>query len=204
MELNMKILQSIALVSFSAALLLASPQGMQQNKGKANKNPELKEVKQTAKASSKLLLKTLGSNMKKNMKAGGPMQALDFCSKEAYNLTEKVNKELPKGVSVKRISLKERNPANQPQKDEAAVLEALAQLKNANIVLPKMLVQKVDTHTYKVYKPLVINKKVCLKCHGDIQNKKLKAEIEKRYPEDKATHYKMGDLRGAVVTTIKK
>ena len=197
----MKILQSIALISLSAAILLASPQNMQQ---KGNKNPELKEIKQTAQKSSKLLLKTLGSNMKKNMKAGGPMQALDFCSKEAYNLTEKVNKELPKGVSVKRITLKERNPANLAQKDEAAVLKALVELKNQNIVLPKQLIQKVDANTYKVYKPLVINKKVCLKCHGDIQNKKLKAEIEKRYPADKATHYKMGDLRGAVVTTIKK
>ena len=198
----MKILPSIALVSLSASLLLASPQGMQQNKGKGN--PELKSVIQTAKQSSKLLLKTLGSNMKKNMKAGGPMQALDFCSKEAYTLTEKVNKKLPKGVSVKRISLKERNPANQAQKDEAAVLEALAKLKSANVILPKQVIEKVDAHTYKVYKPLVINKKVCLKCHGDIQNKKLKAEIEKRYPADKATHYKMGDLRGAIVTTIKK
>jgi len=192
----MNILKSALLVSFSATLLLA---------GQGNKQDDtLKSVKQTAKKSSKLLLKTLGSNMKKNMKAGGPMQALDFCSKEAYTLTEKVNKELPKGVSVKRITLKDRNPANQAQKDEAAVLEALAKLKSANVVLPKLVVQKVDANTYKVYKPLVINKKVCLKCHGDIQNKQLKAEIEKRYPADKATHYKMGDLRGAVVTTIKQ
>jgi len=192
----MNILKSALFISLSTTLLLA---------GQGNKqNETLKSVKKTAKESSKLLLKTLGSNMKKNMKAGGPMQALDFCSKEAYTLTESVNKELPKGVSVKRISLKERNPANQPQKDEAAVLEALAKLKSANVVLPKLVVEKVDANTYKVYKPLVINKKVCLKCHGDIQNKQLKAEIEKRYPADKATHYKMGDLRGAIVTTIKK
>jgi len=201
----MKILQSIALISMSVSFLLASPQGMQgQKKGKGNNNPEIQEIKQTAKASSKLLLKTLGSNMKKNMKAGGPMQALDFCSKEAYTLTEKVNKELPQGVSIKRITLKERNPANLAENDEAVILEALAKLKSANVILPKMVIEKVDAHTYKVYKPLVINKQVCLKCHGDIQNNKLKAEIEKRYPADKATHYKMGDLRGAIVTTIKK
>jgi hypothetical protein len=199
----MKILQSLAFISLSATLLIAAPQNMQkQNKGQ--QNPELQAVKQTAKESTKLLLKTLGSNMKKNMKAGGPMQALDFCSKEAYTLTEKVNKELPKGVSVKRITLKERNPANQAEADEAKVLQALKKLKNNNVILPKQLVQKVDAHTYKVYKPLLINKKVCLKCHGDVQNKKLKSEIEKRYPADKAMHYKMGDLRGAVVTTIKK
>jgi hypothetical protein len=201
MEINMKILQSIALVSLSASLLLASTQTMQH---KDNKQHKQKSVIKTAQQSSKLLLKTLGSNMKKNMKAGGPMQALDFCSKEAYTLTEKVNKELPKGVTVKRITLKERNPANKAEKDEIVVLEALAKLQSVNATLPKHIVEKVDAHTYKVYKPLVINKKVCLKCHGDIQNKKLKDEIEKRYPQDKATHYKMGDLRGAIVTTIKK
>ena len=194
----MKILQTIALISFSASLLLAAQQGQ------GKKDPELQKVVQTGKQSTKKLLKTLGSNMKKNMKAGGAMQALDFCSKEAYNLTEKVNKELPKGVSVKRITLKYRNPANEPQTDEKNVLQALAKLKDANVILPKQVVQKVDADTYKYYKPLLINKKVCLKCHGDIQNKKLKAEIEKRYPTDKATHYKMGDLRGAVVVTIKK
>jgi hypothetical protein len=192
----MNIVKSIAIISFSSALLFA---------GQGNKKDEtLKSVVKTGKESSKLLLKTLGKKMKENMKAGGAMQALDFCSKEAYTLTEKVNKELPKGVSVKRITLKERNPANKAEKDEAAVLEALAKLKSANVILPRQIVEKIDKNTYKVYKPLVINKKVCLKCHGNVQNKKLKAEIEKRYPADKAMHYKMGDLRGAIVTTIKK
>ncbi|MEN4052398.1 MULTISPECIES: DUF3365 domain-containing protein [Sulfurimonas] len=193
----MKLIKSIALVSLTASLLIAQGQGKK-------KDEALQSVVNTGKQSSKLLLKTLGSNMKKNMKAGGPMKALDFCSQEAYNLTEKVNKELPKGVTVKRISMKYRNPANKPEADEAAVLEALAKLKNANVILPKQVVQKVSADTYKYYKPLVINKKVCLKCHGDIQNVALKRAIEERYPMDKATHYKMGDLRGAVVVTIKK
>jgi len=142
--------------------------------------------------------------MKKNMKAGGPMKALDFCSQEAYNLTEKVNKQLPKGVHVKRISMKFRNPANQAAADETVILEALQKLKSANVILPKQIVQKVDGNTYKYYKPLVINKKVCLKCHGDITDVELRRAIEERYPIDKATHYKMGDLRGAIVVTIKK
>jgi hypothetical protein len=194
----MNILKSITIISLSATLLLA---GQGNHKKKDN---TLKSVVKTGQQSTKLLLKTLGKNMKKNMKAGGPMKALDFCSQEAYNLTDKVNKELNKGVSIKRISMKYRNPANKPSADEMAVLKALKTLKSANVILPKHIVEKVNATTYKFYKPLVINKQVCLKCHGDVQNKKLKAEIEKRYPNDKATHYKMGDLRGAVVVTIKK
>jgi len=192
----MYFVKPLTLIALSSSLLFSAPQ--------AKHDPALQDVVQKGKSSSKLLLKTLGSNMKKNMKAGGPMQALDFCSQEAYNLTEKVNKTLPKGVSVKRISTKYRNPANQPQTDEELVLASLQKLKEANVILPKQIIQKVDTTTYKYYKPLVMSKGVCLKCHGDVVNKELKDAISKRYPEDKAMHYKMGDLRGAVVVTIKQ
>jgi hypothetical protein len=169
-----------------------------------NTNPELKEVIQTGKETSKTLLQTLGKNMKAHMKKGGPMDALNFCANKAYSLTESVNKKLKDGVSVKRISLKERSSINRAEADEAKVLKAMQTLKDANVVLPKHMVQKVSKDVYKFYKPLVINKGVCLKCHGDIQNKNLKDAIAKRYPQDKATGYKMGDLRGAIVVTIDK
>ncbi len=192
----MNIFKSITIVSLATSLLLAAPHN--------KKDENLQQVVQTGKKSSQLLLKTLGKNMKKNMKAGGVMKALDFCSQEAYNLTEKVNKKLPKGVHVKRISMKFRNPANQPAADETVVLQALQKLKSADVILPKQIVQKVDGNTYKYYKPLLITKKVCLKCHGDIKDVELRRAIAERYPIDKATHYKMGDLRGAIVVTIKK
>jgi len=191
----MNILKSVTFITLSASLLFGASQ---------QENKQLQNIVKTGQKSSMLLLKTLGSNMKRNMKAGGPMQALDFCTQKAYTLTEEVNKKLPKGVTVKRISTKYRNPANQPQGDEQEVLASLEKLQSLHVKLPRQLIQKVDEHTYKYYKPLVINKQVCLKCHGNITNKKLKDAIAKRYPQDKAQHYKMGDLRGAVVVTIKK
>ncbi|UCM99402.1 DUF3365 domain-containing protein [Sulfurimonas sp. SWIR-19] len=191
----MNILKSVTYITLSVSLLFGASQ---------QENKQLQNIVKTGQKSSMLLLKTLGSNMKKNMKAGGPMQALDFCTQKAYTLTEEVNKKLPKGVTVKRISTKYRNPANQPQGSEQEVLASLEKLQSLHVKLPRQLIQKVDEHTYKYYKPLVINKQVCLKCHGNITNKKLKDAIAQRYPQDKAQHYKMGDLRGAVVVTIKK
>jgi len=190
------LLKSFALISLTAGILLAAPAQKQ--------DKELKEVVQTGQKSSKLLLKTLGKNMKAHMKKGGPMDALSFCSNEAYSLTEKVNKQLPKGVRVKRISLKYRSPANQPQADEAKVLKAMEALKDANVILPKHFVEKAGEKVYKFYKPLLINKGVCLKCHGDVKDTELKRAIAERYPVDKAMGYKMGDLRGAIVVTIDK
>jgi len=192
----MNIVKPLVLIALSTSFLLAAPQ--------AKKNNELQNIKKIGKSSSMLLLKTLGSKMKKNMKAGGPMKALDFCSQEAYTLTEDVNKKLPNGIRVKRISLKYRNPANKPEANEQAILTSLQNLQASNVILPKQIIEKVNATTYKYYKPLIINKQVCLKCHGNVTNTDLKRAINERYPIDKAMHYKMGDLRGAVVVTIKK
>jgi len=192
----MKILKHLTYISLASTLLLAAPADKQ--------NKELASVVQAGKRGTTMLLQTLGKNMKKHMKKGGPMEALDFCSNEAFSLTEQVNKKLPNGVRVKRISSKFRSPANKPTENEAKVLASLESLKEANVILPKYVVEKVDNHTYKYYKPLVIKKKVCLKCHGVIKDIDLKREIANRYPLDNALRYKMGDLRGAVVVTIDK
>jgi hypothetical protein len=191
-----KLSNIVATLTLCSVLAVAAPHN--------KKDPELQEVMQTAQQTTQLLLKTLGSNMKKQMKSGGAMKALDFCATKAYDLTEDVNKKLPQGVSVKRISLNYRNPANAPEKEEIKILEALETLQKNRVILPKRIVEKTSQHTYKVYKPLVIKKQVCLQCHGDIQNQKLKNAIDTKYPNDKAQHYKMGDLRGAVVVTVKK
>ncbi|MDQ7043133.1 MAG: DUF3365 domain-containing protein [Sulfurimonas sp.] len=191
----MKTLDFIFLLGLSSSLLSASP---------SDKETPLKEIREIGEKSSTQLLKTLGKNMKQHMKSGGALEALDFCTNQAYTLTESVNAKLPKGVSVKRISAKYRNPTNQPSADELAVLEIFENMKKANIVLPKALVQKRQDHLYKYYKPLVIEKKVCLKCHGHNINAEVKKEIVNRYPQDSAINYKLHDLRGAIVVEIDK
>ena len=180
---------------FSSTLLFA------QGQNKDEMNTIVKEGSQAAKA----LLMTLQNKMKANMKEGGVMGAFTFCSNEAQTLTAAVNEKLPQNVTVKRISLKYRNSADAPQADEQAVLESFQELQDTKKMLPKYLVKKVDAHTYKFYKPLLIGKPVCLMCHGDLKNApKLKEAIDSKYPNDTAVGYKMGDLRGAVVVTIKK
>ncbi len=191
----MRFTQSLLLLATST-LLLANPY--------ESKDEEIASVIATGNAASKQLIQKLGSNLKAHLKSGGPIEAAAFCATEAYPLTDELNSKLGKAVNVKRISLKNRNPANAPQADEKVVLEALESLNNAGVMLPKMLIKAVDADTYKYYKPLRINKEVCLKCHGNIAKSEVGALIAKHYPEDKATGYKMGDLRGAIVVTIKK
>ena len=190
-------MKKTVLMTLCALSLMANPY-------ESNKE-EMESVVKTGQEVSSTLLKTLGGNLKKQMKAGGPMAAVEFCSTQAYTLTASIDDKYGKDVQVKRISLKERNPANAVQGDEKAILESLDNLQKNGVVLPPYLVERVNKDTYKFYKPLAINKQVCLKCHGDIgENQKLSQYLEKTYPHDKATGYRMGDLRGAVVVTIKK
>ena len=192
----MHILKFITLITLTTSLLFGAAQ--------SKKSSELNKVIKTGERGSKLLIETLGSQMKSKLKKGGVMKTLDFCADEAYDITQKVNKKLPKGVRVKRISTKYRNPANAPKDNELAVLESFLKLKNSNVIMPKQLVEQVDTKTFKYYKPIFIENKTCLECHGKIKDVEIRRAIAKRYPIDSANDYELGDLRGAVVVTIKR
>lgn len=195
----MKLLKSTLLISLCASMLVAEAvaEPVQEIRTELQKTVEIGE------SSSALLIQTLGKNMKTHMEKGGVMDALKFCSDEAYGLTQEINTKLPLGATAKRISLKYRNPANAPKENETKVLETFESLKALNVVMPEYLVEKIAEKTYKFYKPLTMNNEVCLKCHGNISKDiDLKREVAKVYPLDKAINYELNDLRGAVVVTI--
>lgn len=191
----MKLVKTLVLTTLSATLLLGAPQTLEES-----------DVETTVKHGNKssiMLKKALKSKLKQQMKKGGVDAALKFCANNAYNITQKINRQIPIGVKIKRVSKKYRNPSNAPLSDELAVIETFETMQNANIVLPKYLVQKVSPRTYKYYQPLVIKNKVCLKCHGKVsKNIDIKRAIESRYPLDKAINHKMNDLRGVIVVTV--
>ncbi len=164
------------------------------------------EVMQEAKGAIQKMGKALKSNMKKNMKAGGPLQAAKFCSQEASNIEKKINASYKDGVSVKRISLKYRNPNNKPSADELKVLQSIENDIAVHKKVPKMIVKKIAPNHYKVYKPMFIQKAVCLTCHGDAKTRSIEAYtlIKEKYPHDLAVNYKEGDFRGAMVAEIVK
>ncbi len=165
-----------------------------------------KEIKLEAKKAIMKLGKTLKAEVVKHMKTQGAQSAAYFCYKSATNLTKKVNSTYPKGISVKRISLKNRNKNNYPaSKDEIEMLKKLEQKVKAKEKLPKLIVQKISSNHYKVYKPILVSKK-CIVCHGDAKhrNKEAYKTIKEKYPNDKAIGYKVGDFRGAFVADIIK
>ncbi len=159
------------------------------------------KVIDTGEKVSQELMKTLSSKLQYEIKENGLIQAAAFCNINALTLTEEVNLHQVQGVSIRRISLKERNAANTPSADEKKVLESMQNMLEKK-QLPPYLVEH-EGKRYKYYKPLVIKKEACLKCHGDIStNPELSQFMKEHYPFDKAQGYKMGDLRGAMVVEI--
>jgi hypothetical protein len=144
---------------------------------------------------SATLLQKLGGELKSHMQSEGAISALQFCSLNALTLTESIGHD--SNTTLKRVSIKNRNPINAADSSEKIVLDKWdAMLKN-NQPLP---VYEIEQKRY--YKPILINNEACLKCHGNVEGDLAKA-IHATYPEDKATGYKMGDLRGMIVVEVK-
>jgi hypothetical protein len=88
---------------------------------------------------------------------------------------------------------KVRQPANAPDAFEQSAIAAFA----ANAATP--FVEKYEGAHYRYAKPLFV-KEGCLKCHGKPEDAP-PAVIEK-YGDQKAFHYKVGDLRGIISVTL--
>jgi len=154
----------------------------------------------------KMLGKTLKSNLKAEMKADKTgLKGIHFCSDKADELTKEVNSKLPKGVSVRRTALKLRAEDNQADKIDTKVMNnILSDMKEKKNNIEKPRLVEIE-NGYRVYKPLFI-KPVCMKCHGNEKtiNSEVQKVITEKYPNDKATGFKEGDLRGLIVAEIKK
>ncbi len=133
----------------------------------------------------------LGKKLKAAIAEGGPSHAIEVCSKTAPEIAETFS---TKEFQIHRIGTRVRNMhTGTPTLDERELLQKLSP-KSPDIVEP---VGGKLVYLRAIY----ISKKLCLKCHGDPKSidPKTREALARLYPEDKATGYKLGDLRGAFV-----
>lgn len=156
-------------------------------------------AQQIGEGASTALIQKLGSQVKGIMQKDGPVEAVNFCSKNAISLTHEVSK--AHGVKMKRVTLQQRNPLNRPTPEEIEIMNAWMS-GMAKAQQPTAVLTKVPTG-FTYYKPLVINNDACLKCHGTVDSTTpLGQALKAAYPNDRAIGYKMGDLRGMIVVDI--
>ncbi len=154
------------------------------------------EILQRGGEASALLMSSLGGKLKAALQAGGPDKALDVCAQMAQPSTAEVSEKL-KGLTITRVSMKPRNPKNAPDALDKKVLTNWEK-QLAGGTKPKDEVRQKDEKTAVFYRPIFI-KDVCLKCHGDPKTfpPALLKNLAKLYPDDQATGYSKGNLRGA-------
>lgn len=145
---------------------------------------------------------TLSSRLMQAMEDGGVQEAIKYCNTAAYPLTDSLS--ALHDVSIRRASLKPRNPDNRASETESSIIQDYNKRNHSAVKLIPMAMDKQQTIEY--FAPIIVQTQ-CLACHGipgkDIRMKDLEI-IKKYYPKDKATGYKAGDLRGIWHITFKK
>jgi len=150
-------------------------------------------------------MKDLKGVLIEQIQTGGVLQAVSVCSDTAQILTNEFG--LSKGLFIKRVSLKNRNENNYPDDFEKGVLNRFQLLHQNNELNSETeyaeITSEDDIKYLRYLKPIILQAE-CLNCHGNEADMipEVSNFIAQKYPDDKATRYTVGDLRGAV--SIKK
>lgn len=137
----------------------------------------------------------LGQKLTQALELGGPVAAIGVCHLEAPAISKEMLQET--GVTVRRTALKVRNSDNAATEDERQVLTDFKQrLQGEADAIPEHFQQRVDGSS--VFMRAVIAQPQCLVCHGNV-TAEIQQVLHRMYPDDKATGYQAGDLRGAFV-----
>lgn len=164
--------------------------------GEFDKQKAVDEAKSITKAFAGELQKTL----KAAMQSGGPVNALSVCNVEAIPISDGVS--AAKDASVSRVSLKNRNPDNVPNDWQKSVLLDFDARAAAGESIEKMAsVDVVDNNDKKQlrFMKAIPTGGVCMACHGGQLDAEVQSKLDELYPDDKATGYQPGDVRGAIV-----
>ena len=136
-------------------------------------------------AKDKLLQSLLGE-LVSSLEENGPAKSISVCRTRAPEISAEVGKET--GVRIGRTSLKLRNPDNRPP-DWTAGFVAKKTDHEVVVALPD--------NGLGILMPIHL-KQTCTLCHGNREEimPEVRAAIVSNYPDDQATGFAAGDLRG--------
>ena len=146
-------------------------------------DPELAQGAELLKPFKQQLKTALQDGMKKGM-----IETISACQIEAPKIAAELSKD---GVKVGRTSHKLRNPDNTAPPWVTPILAEY--LANADSQHPRSI--SIDAQTTGYVEPIKL-KPMCGTCHGERLADNIASKIAALYPDDQATGFKTGDLRG--------
>lgn len=134
------------------------------------------------------------------IKVSGPEGAIGVCKSAAPAVAEDVSGR--HGFSIARTSLKVRNPDNAPDEWERKVLEDFVTRNEAGEDATKMeswtvTEDKASGVQVMRYMKAIPTQEVCTLCHGTAISEPVREALATDYPDDRATGFEVGDIRGA-------
>ncbi len=163
-----------------------------------NKEEEI----ENAKSAIKTFAGALKSELKKAIEEGGPVNAISVCNTKAMSIARKISEE--QAMNLGRVSLKNRNLKNVPNEWQRKALEDFGTRQSKGEAVESMtysdIIEQKDGKQFRFMKAIPTGE-VCLFCHGDNIVPEVMTKLKELYPNDKATGFKIGDIRGAFVVT---
>lgn len=146
---------------------------------------------------------TLKSELIGAMKNGGPVNAIEVCHSRAPVLAEKIGGEY--GATLTRVSMKNRNAIlGVPNAWQAKVLQDFeARVANGKAIETLKYVDIAEVtggQQFRMMKAIPTGA-ICLTCHGESIAPEVQAKLTALYPNDHATGFSAGQIRGAFVYT---
>ena len=137
----------------------------------------------------------LSGELMEALEEGGVQHAVAYCHLQANPIIDSLSTAY--NATISRISDKYRNPVNKPAEIDVTVINSYRQQLGEGLELKPHLEITSDEVLY--YAPIVIQNPGCLLCHGEPGSTMTQENfdfISSKYPDDQATGYKLGDLRG--------
>ncbi|MGM0552928.1 MAG: Tll0287-like domain-containing protein [Pseudomonadota bacterium] len=164
------------------------------------------EIQERSAASRDVIQKfagTLKGELQAAMKSGGPTEAIRVCNERAPEIAADLSAET--GMQIGRTSLKLRNPNNAPDRWERLTLQGFEAQRAAGTAAtdlpPRFKVEGDDGKPEFRFMAAIPTGGVCLTCHGSSIDSDVQHALERLYPEDRATGFSKGDVRGAFTIT---
>ena len=136
--------------------------------------------------------------LQEEINKSGAEGAISVCKDMAPRMAGEVSQQT--GWKIKRVSLKARNDARAiPDAWEKAALEDFDKRAGAGEAPAKLEKGEKVGNEYRFVKALPVQG-LCLSCHGPADKLKpaVKAALNQHYPNDQATGYSEGQIRGVI------
>jgi hypothetical protein len=188
---------SLALLAALAAGCNDPPAGSEAAKPTSADEAAKTAALERARSAGKELGGTLLRELMDALGKGEPADALDVCSAKAQAITAEIGK--TSSVRVGRSSLRLRNPKNAPPPWVKAWLDEQGERRAEGVQGFARIDVTPEGEVARFLAPITVEGP-CLNCHGAAAtlSPRVVALLSERYPDDAATGYAAGDLRGAL------